>query len=253
MAKNKPIPKKLLISRLESWSSRNGLEQDPYLSSVLQAISNSSAIDFWSSLDPEENLPHARASAGKFQIQTARYLAILRNVSVFLPVGITWKAISEATTGFAEFTSSMTAAPVNFLEFWQNGYGYLDSKWRIGNVAELDFWIIIGIVLLTLLSTSLFNYGKNLQQKEQELLDRERQVIILELKAFFAYPRKVSKKDLDESLSKALRNLTSATEAISLAAMNLRTASRVEPELKEIQSEVSGFYNRLGAILRVKK
>lgn len=253
MTKNRPIPKKLLLSRLESWSSRYNLEQDPYLSSVQQAIQNSSALDFWSTLDPEENLPHPQSVAGKTQIRAARYLAILRNVSVFLPVGITWKAISEATTGFAEFTSSMAAAPVNFLEFWQDGYGYLDSKWRIGNVAELDFWIIVGIIFLTLLCTSLLNYGKSLQQKEKEILERERQVIVLELKAYFAYPRKIAKKDVDETLSRALKNLTSATEAISIAAMNLRSAVRVEPELREIQSEVSGFYNRLGAILRTKK
>jgi hypothetical protein len=253
MTQNRPIPKKLLLARLESWSSRYNLEQDPYLSSVQQAIKNSSAIDFWSTLDPEENLPHPQGLAGKTHIRVARYLAILRNVFVFLPVGITWKAISEATRGFAEFTSSMAAAPVNFLEFWQDGYGYLDSKWRIGNVAELDFWIIVGIISLTLLSTSLLNYGKSLQQKETEILERQRQVVVLELKAYFASPRKISKKDVDETLSKALKNLTSATEAISIAAINLRSAVRVEPELREIQSEVSGFYNRLGAILRTKK
>jgi hypothetical protein len=253
MPKNRTISKKLLLSRLEMWSANNQLEQDPYLSSVSKAIQNSTALDFWSSLDPEENLPRAKARAGTSHIRWARYLAILRNVSVFLPVGITWKAISEATTAFAEFTTSQSAAPVNFLEFWQNGYGYLDSKWRIGTVAELDFWIIVGIVALTLLSTALFNYGKNLETQDQIILDRERQVIALELKAYFAAPRKVSGTDLDASLSRALRNLTSATEAISLAAMNLQNATKVEPELREIQSEVSSFYARLGAILKVKR
>jgi len=142
---------------------------------------------------------------------------------------------------------------VNFLEFWQNGYGFLDAKWRIGTVAELDFWIIIGIVALTLLSTLLLNYGRNIQAKEQTVLNRERQVIALELKSYFAAPRKVSNKDIDANLSRALRNLTSATEAISIAALNLQNATRVEPELKEIQAEVSTFYNRLGAILKAKK
>ena len=253
MAKSKPIPRKLLLSRLEVWSSKNNLEQDPYISSVTQAITNSTALEFWSSLDPEENLPYAAPKSGQTQIRWAKYLAIIRNVSVFLPVGITWKAISEATTAFAEFTASQSAAPVNFLEFWQNGYGFLDAKWRIGTVAELDFWIIIGIVALTLLSTLLLNYGRNIQAKEQTVLNRERQVIALELKSYFAAPRKVSNKDIDANLSRALRNLTSATEAISIAALNLQNATRVEPESKEIQAEVSTFYNRLGAILKAKK
>ena len=75
----------------------------------------------------------------------------------------------------------------------------------------------------------------------------------MELKSYFAAPRKVSNKDIDANLSRALRNLTSATEAISIAALNLQNATRVEPELKEIQAEVSTFYNRLGAILKAKK
>jgi hypothetical protein len=35
--------------------------------------------------------------------------------------------------------------------------------------------------------------------------------------------------------------------------MNLQNATKVEPELREIQSEVSSFYARLGAILKVKR
>jgi hypothetical protein len=253
MAKNKPVPKKLLLSRLDAWSISHDLELDPYLASVRNAIDTSSGIDFWSTLDPEQNLPKPRAEIGSSRIRAARLVSILRNVSVFLPVGITWKAIGEATTAFAEFTSSTAVAPVNFLEFWQNGYGFLDSKWLIGNVAELDFWIIVGIVILTLLATTLQQSGKNLNRKEQELLDRERQVLVLELKSYFSIPRKVSSAGIDQSMAKALRNLTSATEAIAVAAMNLRQATKVQPEYQQIHSEVQSFYQRLGAILRASK
>jgi hypothetical protein len=253
MPKNKPVPKKLLLSRLEAWSANHLLEQDPYLNSVRNAITTSAAIDFWSTLDPEENLPRPRAQVGSSRLKAARLVATIRNVSVFLPVGITWKAIGEATTAFAEFTSSTAAAPVNFLEFWQNGFGFLDSKWLIGNVAEIDFWIIVGIVFLTLLATGLQQSGKNLNSKEQLLLDRERQVLVLELKSYFSTPRKVSSAGIDQSMAKALRNLTSATEAIAVAAMNLRQATKVDPEFQQIHSEVHTFYQRLGSILRSSK
>jgi hypothetical protein len=250
MAKSKTIPKKILLSRVEQWSSKNGLEGDPYLASITQAIDTSSSLDFWSSLDPDEHLPRPNATSGSTQIKLAKYTAILRNVSVFLPVGITWKAISEATTKFAEFTSTNAAAPVNFLEFWQNGYGFLDPKWRIGQVAELDFWIIIAIISMTILSTIFLNYGRALAQKEQSMIDRERKVIALELKSFFSVPRGTSSKGVDESLAKALRNLTAATEAIAIAASNLRGSIKIQPELQEIQSEVTSFHKRLGSILK---
>jgi len=253
MARAKAVPKKILLSRLDQWSARFNLDSDPYLSSIRQAIGSSASLDFWSSLEPDDYLPRPLATAGNLQVRIAKYAAIIRNVTVFLPVGITWKAISEATTTFAEFTSTNAASPVNFLEFWQNGYGVLDEKWRIGNVAELDFWIIIAIIFLTIFSTVLLNSGRAISQKQQSEIDRERQVISFELKSFFAIPRNVSKKGVDESLAKALRNLTSATEAISIAAMNLRTSIRVQPELQEIQTEVSSFHKRLGAILKVTR
>lgn len=253
MSKSKAIPKKILLSRLEQWSFKNGLEEDPYLASVTQAINTSSSLDFWSSLDPDENLPRPQATSGSVQIKLARYMAIIRNVTVFLPVGITWKAISEATTKFAEFTSTNAAAPVNFLEFWQNGYGFLDPTWRIGNVAELDFWIIILIIALTIFSTTFLKIGRSIEEKEQAIIDRERKVISLEIQSYFSTPRGVSKKGVDESLAKALRNLTSATEAIALAAANLRSSVKMQPELQEIQSEVTSFHKRLGSILKVTK
>jgi hypothetical protein len=253
MAKNKSVPKKLLLSRLDIWTSQHNLQQDPYLASVQKAIATSSGLDFWSSLEPEDYLPRPIAQTGSNFMKWAKTLSIVRNVAVFLPVGITWKAISEATTSFATFTSSESAAPVNFLEFWQNGYGYLDSKWRIGNVAEVDFWIVIAIIFITLLSSSLMNYGKKLSLRDQIKLDRERQVIGLELKSYFASPSRVSKQNVDETLARALNNLTSATEAISLAAMNLNSALSVEPEIKEIQNEIKSFHQRLGEILKVNR
>jgi hypothetical protein len=250
MAKSKAIPKKILLSRLEQWSSKNGIAGDPYLASVTQAINTSSSLDFWSSLNPEEHLPRPQATSGSTQIKLAKYLAIIRNVTVFLPVGITWKAISEATTNFAEFTATNAAAPVNFLEFWQNGYGFLDPNWRIGHVAELDFWIIIAVIALTILSTTFLNVGRSMAQKEQDLLDKERKVISLELQSYFSAPRSVSKKGVDESLAKALRNLTSATEAIAIAAANLRSSVKIQPELQEIQGEFTSFHRRLSSILK---
>jgi len=250
MAKSKAIPKKILLSRLEQWASKNGIAGDPYLASVTHAISTSSSLDFWSSLNPDEHLPRPQATSGSTQIKLAKYSAILRNVTVFLPVGITWKAISEATTTFAQFTATNSAAPVNFLEFWQNGYGFLDPNWRIGHVAELDFWIIIAVIVLTIFSTTFLNIGRTLAEKEQEILDKERKVISLELQSYFSAPRSFSKKGVDESLANALRNLTSATEAIALAAANLQSSVRMQPELHEIQDEVTSFHKRLGSILK---
>ena len=109
------------------------------------------------------------------------------------------------------------------------------------------------IIALTVFSTTFLNLGRSIAEKEQAIIDRERKVISLEIQSYFSTPRGVSKKGVDESLAKALRNLTSATEAIALAAANLRSSVKMQPELQEIQSEITSFHKRLGSILKVIK
>jgi hypothetical protein len=92
-------------------------------------------------------------------------MSVLRNSLVFLPVALTWFAISKATSAFALYTSDNSLSVVNFLDFWENGYGVLASRWALSNVATLDFEIILLIIALTIaitfLDRSLKNFCKN--------------------------------------------------------------------------------------------
>lgn len=246
--------KNLLISRLSQWALKHSLLEDPYLVSVTRAIEKNDSLDFWATLDPGTRLPRPLSKVGEQLITWARYIAITRNVLVFVPVAVTWKAIAEATSAFSEFINSNTATPVNFLEFWQNGYGLLDPIYRIGTVAEIDFWIIILVIATTITSTSLLNIGRAKDAKQQIQLDAERELISFEIHKYLSVPDKVSKGFTEQTLNLAIRNLSSATESIAAAAKRFeKVVDRANAENQESRAVAKEARNFQKSILKVIK
>ena len=254
MASHNPAEKKLLLDLLDQWSLRHSLDGDPYLNSIRKTVANDAPLDVWTELDPESHLPRPMSEEGDLFIRSARYLAIFRNVLVFVPVALTWKAVSEATTAFAEFIGAQSAAPVNFLEFWQNGYGILNDKWRIGTVAEIDFYLIVLIIIATLLSTILLNYGRARDARIQKLFDQEREVVIFEIKSYLFSSTGTSKEAVDNSLRKSLSNLNAAAQAISNAAQRLEKSminqTKLIAENQKVAKEVKTFQSRILKVLK---
>ena len=245
---------KPLLELLAQWSSRHDLQGDPYLNSITQAIAANNSLELYSTLDPQTHLPRPLSKVGRSFIRTARTVAITRNSLVFLPVAFTWKAVSESTRAFSEFLAINSPAPVNFLEFWQNGYGILDPKWRIATVAEIDFWIIIAIILMTLFASLAVFYGQDLDNRNQEELDKEREVIVFALKSYLYTPDVSSPAAMDESLRNSLRNLNAVTQSLSSAAFKLERSimgqkRKVEENL-EISKEFMTFQKRILKIVK---
>ena len=254
MTTHNPAEKKLLLDLLDQWSMRHSLQEDPYLNSIRKTVANDAPLDVWTELDPQDHLPRPLSEEGSIYIRVARYLAIFRNVLVFAPVALTWKAVSEATTAFASFIGSQSAAPVNFLEFWQNGYGILNSRWRIGTVAEIDFLLIVVIIISTLLSTILLNYGRARDSRIQKLYDQEREVVIFEIKSYLFSSMGTSIEAVDSSLRKSLQNLNAAAQTIANAAKKLEQSmishSKVITESQKVSKEVNTFQSRILKVLK---
>ena len=254
MARKEQTDKTLLLELLDKWSLRHNLDYDPYLNSIIKTIENDLPLDVWTSLDPENYLPRPTSEVGSGLIKTSRYLAIIRNIFVFIPVALTWKAVSEATTAFSKFISEQSVAPVNFLEFWQNGYGILNDFWKIGNVAQIDFLLIIFIILSTFVSTILLNYGRSRDAKVQKIYDQEREVVIFEIQSYLYSPSVESKGAIDESLRAAIRNLTAAAQSISVAAEKLEKSmvkqAKTILESESVTREVKGFQKKILNVLK---
>ena len=238
-----PDEKQKLIARLVKWANMRNVMDDPYLLNLINDIEENRNISFWHTQDPLELMPEVENTEGSNFIKWSRIISTIRNTLVFLPVAITWKAVSLATAGFAEFVSTNNATPVNFLEFWQNGYGYLSKFWTIGAVAEIDFLIILLVIFASLLSNILLANGSKANSFMAELLEKERISLAMNIKKFLfdTKPSSVTTINSDvliavERLTNGIGELNKATDNISKLSYTLMIAV---PEVQSLQRSIN--------------
>jgi hypothetical protein len=151
---------------------------------------------------------------------------VLRNVLVFLPVALTWAAVGQATTAFSKYLKANGSDIVNFLDFWQNGYGVLGEEWRIANVALLDFLIIMVVIVLTLLASVFSRRVTEMQIMSEKETDRERILLSVEIASYLFDKQKVTNVTMNQSLARAIDKLLNATDAIEATAKSLEKTSK---------------------------
>jgi hypothetical protein len=104
-----------ISQKLSQWASRNGVESDHIVQSLLQDFADEDNLAIWAGMDPFEYLPQPYPTVGNKFFNWAKQVANIRNVLVFIPVAITWEAVSKATEAFAKFLADIEAnlaAPV---------------------------------------------------------------------------------------------------------------------------------------------
>jgi len=194
-------------------------------------------------MDPFEYLPQPHPTLGSSMFSWAKTAANIRNVLVFVPVAITWEAVSKATVAFAKFVETNNATTVNFLEFWQNGYDVLDKFWTIGNVASLDFVIILGVIALSLISTFFNTRGSAINKGEIAQIEAERLEMALALKMYLYSMREIDKTNVKEGIASSVSALLAATSTLAKTAKQL---SGVVRELEDGVPAINEFGNRVG-------
>jgi hypothetical protein len=237
----KPQAVDQLAGSISQWISRHNLQNDPYLNGLLAAISSKKDLHIWAELDPNEYLPHPEAKSASPKERLVRILTVVRNVLVFAPVALTWAAVGEATTGFSKYIEQNGADVVNFLDFWQNGYGILSEKWRIGTVARLDFVIVLIVILLTLYVSSGGFKADSVKNAEEDAIDRERLALAIEIHAALHDKRKITTVTMNASLAGAISRLVAATNNLEDASNIIEKASRKLPK----QSSESSYLSSL--------
>lgn len=225
----KPQAIDALASRISQWVSQHNLHNDPYLSGLLQAIDSKKDLHIWAELNPVEYLPHPETTAGTSSARLVRILTVVRNVLVFAPVALTWAAVSAATSGFSQYIAANGADVVNFLDFWQNGYDILGEEWKIGNVARLDFIIVVIVIALTLYVSQAGHKVEELQNASEDQIDRERLALAIEIHAALHDKRKITTVTMNASLAGAISRLVSATHSLDGAAREIEKATRKLP------------------------
>jgi len=215
-----------LLQHLGSWARRAGVTNTPYVAGLTAALNAKKDLHIWATLDPLQYLPYPIISVGLRVARLVRILTVLRNVLVFAPVALTWAAVGEATSGFSEYVAENGANVVNFLDFWQNGYGYLGNEWRISTVAQLDFVIIMIVIALTVYISIAGTRASEAQAKLEAEIDSDRTAVAIEIAAFLYSKRQVTNVTMNQSLAATLSKLLNATDALENSSKAIATTSK---------------------------
>jgi hypothetical protein len=215
MARVKKVEKNLILAELiEKWARKNNCINDAYVSNLLASLVKNENLAMWASTDPFDLLPNPEIKRGSNLKRIAKTLTLWRNALVFAPVAFTWLAVGQATSAFQTYTDQNINATVNFLQFWQNGYGILDEKWRIGTVAITDAILVFIVIALTISITYLASKSRELNVEEEKQLNQERLQIAIAIKEYLHTKQVITKLSLNQGVATAIENLVAATERL---------------------------------------
>ena len=226
MASKKVLQTAALAEKLRGWMLIRNVKADPFLKNLIESLETGKNLHIWAELNPLEYLPHPEASGHLRKQSLVRIFTIIRNVLVFAPVALTWAAVSEATNAFAKYTAENANSVANFLDFWQNGYGYLADHWKIGYVAQLDFIIIMVVIVLTLYVSFASHQVNTSRVIEEQKLDQERAALALEITLEIHDKKKITAVTMNQSLAGSISRLVTSTKSLETAAKNIAKASR---------------------------
>ena len=225
-----------LAEKIRAWGKKRRMPKDPYLLGIADAIENDEDLVVWASTDVLAIFPHAFIKPAETRLYSMLVLA--RNILVFVPVALTWLAISKATTAFALYTAKQTGSVANFLQFWEDGYGYLAKEWTISRVALLDFFIIAAVIILTLVTPIMAHNAEARAEKEELDAERERIGLAVEVMAFLFDKREVNTVTMNSALARSVANLRTSSKSLNDAAKRIEKVSKSLPSNANIIQEI---------------
>jgi hypothetical protein len=244
-SEKKTPPHLILLNSLQSWATLYGLKNDPYVSGLTGAVSARKNLPMWASLDPLEYLPHADVNTHKRLHLLSLIMSVLRNSLVFLPVALTWYAISKATSAFATYTADNSLSVVNFLDFWENGYGVLAEEWSLSHVATLDFQIILGIIGLTIAITFLDRSLKDKKNQALQAADEDRIQMALAISSYLFDQQRVTNVTVNQSLSRAIRDILNSTDSLEKTSRELNKTVKLMPNNRDLLTELKNIKSKI--------
>jgi hypothetical protein len=218
-----------LADQVDFWARKYQVSRDPYVTGLSTSLREKKNLQIWAAMNPVEYLPQPEITDGIAIARWTRLLILIRNVLVFAPVALTWAAVGQATSAFSRYVDENGADVVNFLDFWENGYGYLGSEWQISHVAFLDFIIIMIVIVLTLIASAFGKKATELQSVFDQQIERERIGLAVEINSFLFDKQKATNVTMNASLAGAISKLLNATDALEDVTKNLaKTTKKID-------------------------
>jgi hypothetical protein len=221
-----------MAQQITEWAKKYSSHND-LTKKLVSDLESKTDLHKWAELDPFEFLPFPGSAESTKKSRVIDNLTVLRNVLVFAPVALTWAAVGEATKAFEKYTAENSTAVVNFLEFWQNGYGVLDAKWRISEVARLDFILILLVIVLTLFISFAGQKLAKSESLESSTLENSRQLMAAKLALFLVDKKKITNVTFNQSIAGSVQRLSAAASALEKTTKEMSKASKRLPKFDE--------------------
>jgi Tfp pilus assembly major pilin PilA len=124
------------------------------------------------------------------------------------------------------------------LEFWQNGYGILSKSWTIGEVALLDFMIIITVIGLTLI-TAFMNKNRVAKQKAFAATAAVARVdLAIQINKYLVAMRTPTTSSINHTTAAAVTSLNMAVKNLGAASKDALKKIQESPSNKQVLAEI---------------
>ena len=226
----------LLRDSLSSWATKYGFQNDPYVSALTAALDRRRNLSMWATLSPLEYLPRPEAKGRRTRV--IKIITLIRNTLIFAPVALTWTAVGHATTAFGIYVGQNAGAVVNFLEFWQNGYGVLDKNWTIGHIANLDFLLILSVIILIIFLHFANDKERTERIKSEMSIDNERLALGISLHEFLFSKRSTDNVKMNQNLATITQDLIHTASSLKKVAATAEKLAKDTPANKKILASI---------------
>ena len=247
MAQNRKNPEtKELLSTLNSWIYKYDQSGNSMMKKLVNDIENGNDLKIWADLAPETYLPNPQSKNYINGIRRINSITGLRNVLVFSPVALTWAAISVVTTAFSKFEAENSNSVVNFLSFWQQGFGYLNDFWKLSNVAIFDAFLVSIVIGLTFVINFLTRSNLESNEKYELEVQDARIRLIFKLNEFFYQYKYPTPNQLNKNIYSATKSLDKTLKSL------MKIVSRLEKDIAKYpnSAKIVGELNNLTKVVK---
>lgn len=243
--KKKSAQPDTVISVLQAWINKFGVTDNKLLYKLVEDLQTESNLKIWADMDPNDYLPIPESKNLIKKLQLTNSITGVRNVLVFSPVALTWAAISVVTSAFSKYESENPDSIVNFLEFWQQGFGYLNDFWKLSSVATFDAILVLIVILLSFFINYATKQNIDFEIEANAEIQASRALLILQINEFFyeyKYPttNQINKNLLNstKSLEKSLKSINKIVLRLEKDIQKYPSSTKIVSELKSLTQEV---------------
>jgi hypothetical protein len=252
--------------KLRDWIDRSKPENHLILDRLEHDIREDVRLENWSAFALEDLMrPPRYSEVNSRWSKIGDYVVLVRNTLLFIPVLITWYALSGASGSYNSYLeqtkdsiitgSNSSGSPDTFLQLWskQSIVGY----WTLEHVAFWDAVVILLLVALTVTEWYFRRQAKLAAANADRINDLEFRNVLVDVGLLLHGFRQITPTALTGSLAEAVNRLAKATTAIKDATVDMKHLStaadttlkrfadlsthELEPATKRLDSIVSSL------------